>query len=173
MGALDSSSGVPVAPPLEPRGTKRDREEDKVEKVAVFQPVEMIRGCVIDICGLPADVDYHSLKDRLNEIGRVRFLELLDKDKEGEREAPVIARCRFEDPECAMQAMNSLVTVDDTKVEVKLLDGAEEEAVWDTVNAVLKERFDNPYYNAKGKGKGKGKGKSKGKGKKGKGKVDN
>jgi len=76
---------------------------------------------------------------------------------------PVVARCRFDDPEGAKKASASLTEVEKVKVEVEVLTGEEEELFWERTNERLRAAFENP---SKGKSKGKGKkGKSKGKGK--------
>ncbi|CAJ1340838.1 unnamed protein product [Effrenium voratum] len=95
---------------------------------------------------------------------RTMCAELGAAQEEEAEECPVTARCRFDDPEGAAEAMKALAgsEVQGSKVEMALLEGEAEDAYWEETNRRLKEAFDNP----KGKGK-KGKGKGKGKGKKG------
>merc|ERR1739838_660224 len=89
------------------------------------------------------------------------------EDPETEEEAAsATARCRFVDADSAKKALDNLRELDEAKVEVVLLTGAEEEKFWAETNAKLKDLFDNPRtFKGKGKDKGKGKGKGKAKGK--------
>ncbi|CAK9040277.1 unnamed protein product, partial [Durusdinium trenchii] len=52
------------------KGQKRSREEKPPPEPRAFEPYEMVRGCVIDIKSLPANVHYHRLKDLLNGCGK-------------------------------------------------------------------------------------------------------
>lgn len=180
----------------EARGQKRNREAPKAEEQPprAFEPQVMVRGCIVDIAGIPKGVRYQAVKDQLGSFGRVRFMEFLKKnqvegppqkrqkqeandaegvadeeddfneEEEEEEEETLTARARFFEPEDAKAAAESLKEVSDTPVTVSLLSGADEEAFWENVNRKLKEAFENPKGKGGKKGKGKGK-ESKGKGK--------
>lgn len=86
-GAAATSSAtaglVAVPPPDEKKekGQKRNREERPPPEPRVFEPQEMVRGCVVDIKGLPPNVNYGRLKELLNGCGKVKFLQLLKVPK--------------------------------------------------------------------------------------------
>eukprot|EP00435_Cladocopium_sp_Y103_P048329 s1114_g14.t1 len=85
-GAAATSSataGLVAVPPDEKKekGQKRNREERPPPEPRVFEPQEMVRGCVVDIKGLPPNVNYGRLKELLNGCGKVKFLQLLKVPK--------------------------------------------------------------------------------------------
>jgi len=65
----------------EPRGEKREREIPEPEPPREFEPVVMVRGCVVDIHGCPASVDFNGLKDMLAEFGKVRYVKIIQSAK--------------------------------------------------------------------------------------------
>ena len=204
--SVSSTAGLVAVPPQEEKkekGQKRSREERPPPEPRVFEPQEMVRGCVVDIKKLPANANYGRLKELLNGCGQVKFLHFLkvpkpskeppqkkakseetekdeaaeDKDEEAEEEeeeeCPMTARCRFADPEGASGAVTAL---SGSEVQGAIVEVSLLQG--DEEEAYWEEtnrKRKEAFDNPKGKGKdGKGKkGKGKEKGKKGKNKDKN
>eukprot|EP00403_Amphidinium_massartii_P018855 CAMPEP_0178427846 /NCGR_PEP_ID=MMETSP0689_2-20121128/29959_1 /TAXON_ID=160604 /ORGANISM="Amphidinium massartii, Strain CS-259" /LENGTH=482 /DNA_ID=CAMNT_0020049573 /DNA_START=41 /DNA_END=1489 /DNA_ORIENTATION=+ len=74
------------------RGEKRAREEsrpaaqaDEEEPAAQRQKREIVKGCVLEILGIPPDWDYQSLREKMQDFEGFKFLELFTPN-EGAKE---------------------------------------------------------------------------------------
>merc|ERR1712187_70971 len=67
-----------TAPQQPARGVKRDHEAVEATEFVPkpFEPVQMVRGCVVDVRGIPAHTNYWRVREMLEEFGKVKFVRM-------------------------------------------------------------------------------------------------
>lgn len=132
---------------------REKREKKQVEEKKASVEERMTKGAVLHMSDIPNGTTREDIKEAFAEYGNVAWVEFDRGDKEG--------KLRFHDENAAIETHPKLtdgkITIKDTPVECRIVDGEEEVAYWKSVFQQLKERNQNKNrYGSGGRGRGRG-----------------